>query len=374
MTHDLIFFPDYRAANPYQELLYRQLAHLHPRAGTIDNALRLLDHAPPGRHVVFHLHWEDVLHRHLADPDAAAGAVHQFLAKAEDFTGRGGTLFWTVHNQRSHVGSHPELDRTLRQALARLADRVHVHSLAALRAIRAELALAPTQPVVVPHGNYRPIHDPRATDRDAARIRQGFAGNDIVLLLFGRLDAYKGASALLAAFAEAPACLRLVVAGKQIVPLTPVLAALPASVRTRITVHDRFVPTAEVDRLLAAADAVVLPYRAILTSGTLMLALGFGRPVIAPDLPALAEIVADGREALLYPHDRPDGLHAALLRLVELDAAGHAAMAKEAAATAELYDWRWIGRQMGAAILDAAMHGRAVRRPVQLSVPAAVPA
>jgi glycosyltransferase involved in cell wall biosynthesis len=279
-----------------------------------------------------------------------------------------------VHNQRSHIGSHPELDRTLRQALARLADRVHVHSLAALRAIRAELELAPAQPVVLPHGNYRPIHDPRGTDRDGARIRQGFAGNDIVLLLFGRLDAYKGADALLSVFAEAPACLRLVIAGKQIVPLGPVLAALPAAVQARITVHDRFVPAPEVDRLLAAADAVVLPYQAILTSGTLMLALGFGRPVIAPDLPALAEIVQDGREALLYPHHRPDGLLGALLRLVELDAAGHAAMAREAAATAELHDWRWIGRQMGAAILDAAMHGRAVRRPVQFSVPAAVPA
>ncbi|WP_159712566.1 glycosyltransferase, partial [Geminicoccus flavidas] len=355
-------------------LLYRQLAHLHPRAGTIDDALRLLDHAPPGRQVVFHLHWEDVLHRHLADPEAATTAVHQFLAKAEDFTGRGGTLFWSVHNQSSHVGSHPELDRTLRHTLARLADRVHVHSLAALRAIRTELELAPAQPVVLPHGNYRPVHDPRGTDRDGARIRQGFAGNDLVLLLFGRLDAYKGAGALLSAFAQAPACLRLVIAGKQIVPLGPVLAALPASVQARIILHDRFVPAAEVDRLLAAADAVVLPYRTILTSGTLMLALGFGRPVIAPDLPALAEIVQDGREALLYPHDRPDGLQEALLRLVELDPAGHAAMAKAAAATAELYDWRWIGRQMGAAILEAAMHGRAVRRPVQLSVPAAVPA
>ena len=43
-----------------------------------------------------------------------------------------------------------------------------------------------------------------------------------------------------------------------------------------------FVPDGEVQHYLLAADAVVLPFKEILTSGSAMLALSFGRPVVAP--------------------------------------------------------------------------------------------
>lgn len=52
--------------------------------------------------------------------------------------------------------------------------------------------------------------------------------------------------------------------------------------------------------VLRAADYVVLPYRRILTSGALALALGFERPVIVPDLAPLLEVVRADREALVF--------------------------------------------------------------------------
>src|SRR5262249_9012433 len=55
-----------------------------------------------------------------------------------------------------------------------------------------------------------------------------------------------------------------------------------------------------VQYVLNAADYVVLPYNRILTSGAVALALGFGKPVIVPDLPALSEVVQHGREALVF--------------------------------------------------------------------------
>jgi glycosyltransferase involved in cell wall biosynthesis len=51
---------------------------------------------------------------------------------------------------------------------------------------------------------------------------------------------------------------------------------------------------------LRASDIVVLPYRASLTSGALLLALSFGRPVIAAASPHVRETVGDD-EAILVP-------------------------------------------------------------------------
>jgi beta-1,4-mannosyltransferase len=128
-----------------------------------------------------------------------------------------------------------------------------------------------------------------------------------------------------------------------------------------------------VGSLVAAADAVVLPYRTIMTSGTLMLALSLGRLVIAPDLPAITGVVTDGKEALIYPHAAKDGLRLALERLVSLDRNARDQMARQALVTGQFYDWAWIGRQFGDALVGAANHGRANRLPLRISALAAVP-
>src|SRR3954447_20313194 len=51
--------------------------------------------------------------------------------------------------------------------------------------------------------------------------------------------------------------------------------------------------------LFAAADAVVLPYRRASQSGVLLLAYGFGRPVVAYPVGGLAEAVEDGQTGWL---------------------------------------------------------------------------
>jgi glycosyltransferase involved in cell wall biosynthesis len=57
----------------------------------------------------------------------------------------------------------------------------------------------------------------------------------------------------------------------------------------RVRLLLRWVPLAEVQYLFVASDFVVLPYRRILNSGTVFLALSFGRPVLVPDKGAMRE-------------------------------------------------------------------------------------
>jgi beta-1,4-mannosyltransferase len=94
---------------------------------------------------------------------------------------------------------------------------------------------------------------------------------------------------------------------------------------------------------LRAADAVVLPYRDVLTSGSAILAMTFGLPVVAPRIGCLPEAL-DGC-SILYDPDRPPGLRAALDEALRADLR---ALGARAAAVAASLDWGMVGARTAA--------------------------
>lgn len=86
---------------------------------------------------------------------------------------------------------------------------------------------------------------------------------------------------------------------------------------------------------MQASDVVVLPFVATLTSGTLILALSWGCPVIAPALGCLPETVSPAAGILDDPAV-PGALASALLAIrgADLRAAASAALA-----CARRFDW-----------------------------------
>lgn len=74
-----------------------------------------------------------------------------------------------------------------------------------------------------------------------------------------------------------------------------------------------------------------------------MLAMSLGRPVIAPRLPTLAELIADGENGLLFDPYQEAGLAAALARACEIEASRLQRLSEAAFNTAMRYDWRMIG-------------------------------
>jgi beta-1,4-mannosyltransferase len=344
MTHALVFFPDYRAANPYQTLLYEHAGRdLYPRFGTIADALAVQRHRA-GSRVIFHLHWEDAVYRNESGEAAAWQAAQRFLDALETFLDSGGQLVWTLHNAAPHDGRYIAVHTQLCAKLALLADVVHVHSLAAAAFARRCLGIDAARLALIQHGSYVSLYPRLGHPAEATRAALGLGDARRVLLLFGRLGSYKGGAELIGALAQlADPGLWLVIAGKQIDPLASQLEELPAAVRARIVIHDQFVPNEQLPRLFHACDMVVLPYRASLTSGAAVLALSQGRPVLAPALPGLAELLADGSDAILYRPDAVDGLRSALHRFLALERPSLAAMQAAALAKAELLDWRSSG-------------------------------
>ncbi len=334
-----LFFPDYRGSVPYQDLLARALEPWAASGpGSVTDALEATGTGP----VVFHLHQEDAVTATLSG-DAAREAVGLFLAELDAFRACGGRLVWTMHNSAPHEDREPELAQALRAALAVRADLLHVHG-----AIGARIACALGAPerriVIVPHPDLAPGYPDDITDA-AARRYFHLTAEHTVFAFLGAMRAYKGLDALASAFdrlcPSRPEA-RLIMAGRQ-----------PASREARYVVPSpqvllvpRHVEDATVQYVLRAADFVVLPYRRILSSGSAALALGFGRPLIVPDLPPLLEVVRAGQEAIVYRADDADGLLRALDQACAMPPAERLAM--RAAALAR-------GRSVGFDDLAAAL-------------------
>jgi hypothetical protein len=80
----------------------------------------------------------------------------------------------------------------------------------------------------------------------------------------------------------------------------------------RMTLRLEYVSDAEVTAAMEAADAVVLPFRRVTTSGSALLALGHGRPVVVPELEPLAGLPQD---AVVAYDGSVDGLSRAIALL-----------------------------------------------------------
>lgn len=78
----------------------------------------------------------------------------------------------------------------------------------------------------------------------------------------------------------------------------------------------------DVPGILARADVFALSSKRETFGLAVLEAMAAGVPVVASDLPALAELVSDGRDGLLVPPGEPDALAAAIERLLDDAALG----------------------------------------------------
>ena len=185
------------------------------------------------------------------------------------------TVF-TVHDPVQHPGTHPlsaAQERIFKQWFRR-AERFVVHG----QALAEELApmVGRARIVVIPHGVW-PRSEPLIRPEPPS------------VLLFGRLEQYKGVEVLVEGMRlvwEQRPDVRLVVAG-----VGPAARLVPDD--QRISLIPRYIREKEVDELLAGSSLMVLPYTQASQSGAGVLAIAAGVPVVVSDLGALPELAYD---------------------------------------------------------------------------------
>lgn len=342
------FVPYWGAGNPYQDALTRHLSALGvemQKGHSLKDLFRcgvLLNTRPD----IVHLHWlPEFGWRDWRFLRALAFASRLALLRL-----RGIPLVWTVHNLRPHESRHPRMDWLLARTVAALSNGLIVHGPnARQQAIDTWRLRDPGRFVVIPHPGY--IGDyPNHIDRATARARLGLADSQVVFLFLGAVRPYKGVPELIEAFRQlASDRAVLVIAGQPLNDEFRRKIETAGAGLDNMRFYPGFVPADEVQVYMNAADAVVLPYRCLLSSGAALLAMSFGKPCVGPARGCLTDVLDDSG-AFLYDPGRKTGLLESMRCVLEkadtLPAMGaynrrkasQWTWAKAAAATKALYD------------------------------------
>ena len=326
--------------NPYLALL----AHSLKEAGVRVRLKNKLDHPflrprEDGRLRILHLHW---IPMYYVRPSLAgtAAATLRFFWQLARLRRSGVRIVWTIHDLHGFGSPHPQWEHACSTLLLRLASGAIVHSSDAAETAGRAFHFPPDRLAVIPHANYIDWY-PNTVSKTEARARLGIAQESKVFLYFGLIRQYKGLPELFAAFERlAVPDSVLLVAGPVRRPDLERLVVAQAERDPRVRAYPTVVPDDEVQLFFNASDAVVLPFRSGLTSGSVVLAMSFARAVVAPDMPCMTAALPAGG-AVLYDREQPEALRSALEAALSADLA---AMGERNFARALEHDWATVGR------------------------------
>jgi len=227
----------------------------------------------------------------------------------------------------------PDLDqRIVMQQIAARSDRLIVMSDYSSRVLQDVFGVPCEKIDRIPHG----IPDLPFVEPDVYKESLSIGGK-AVLLTFGLLSPNKGFESVIQALPRILARHRNAVyliagathphvrarEGDQYRDQLQALAR-KLGVEKEVIFHNRFVSPQEMASLVGAADIYITPYRyeAQAVSGTLAYAVGAGKAIISTPYWHAAELLDDGRGALV-PFEDPKAIAAAAIELLENDAARH---------------------------------------------------
>jgi len=309
----VLFIPDYSEGNPYQKTLADSLtkegAYIY--FSSTFSLLSILNQKP------------DILHIHWHHPFLISRSREKTVFKSAIFTGKllllklfGMKIVWTVHNIVSHERKFSSLELFFSKILIKLCNKLIVHCPSAKEEVMKVYGVSNSSIAVIPHGNYIQIYKNEISKAQARKQLQ-LSTEVIAFLYFGQIRPYKGVPELIEAFKKLnyPQA-KLLIAGK---PLNNEVAN--AVMRRCIGVKHirtifKFIPDDEIQIYMNAADIIVLPYRDILTSGAVILAMSFGKPVIAPAIGCIPDVL-DSEGGILYDPSEKEGLLKAMKQALD---------------------------------------------------------
>jgi glycosyltransferase involved in cell wall biosynthesis len=253
-------------------------------------------------------------------------------------------IVWTAHNVLPHTPVFAD-DVAARRALVAASDLIVAHSQSALTSL-ASIGAVPQKHTIIPHG-------PLATVLPPSALRMpGTGSGPRHVLFFGKVMNYKGVEDLLLAFQALPGdlAIRLTVAGQcDDSGMRVRLHELAQADQGRTLLRLEHIAEPDVAPLLLSADAVALPYRRVTTSGSAMLALAYGRPLI---LPELAEFDHLPRQAIIGYSGTQQALTDALKQVACAEGSTLTDMGTAASAYASTLSWRDIAIRTHAEMLS----------------------
>ena len=272
--------PDWREGNSYQSSLAHALTTegfetVYPRG--YRRILPLARMHKQGAQLL-HLHWPEAYFRRGTPFDGLRRLRFTFDLRLAT---RRRPLVYTAHNFFPHdSGGDVVLQQNYRRLL-QTARGIIAHSAAAAAKLREFCPAATGSLHVIPHGDSAEGFPPLPT-RSEARDILGLPSGQPMVLMFGRVEPYKGLPEIAGAWKTLTRGTRLWIAGATTEAKLEDELRVRAAGNPLVTLDLRRLSDQDLATRLAAADVVLFNYRRIFTSGAGCLARSLGKKIILP--------------------------------------------------------------------------------------------
>jgi len=289
-----LHFP-YYVLNPYLQQMTDGLKKqdIEVQFG-ISSLIGLLRVSLSGTANILHLHWVSGF---MVKGNVLAGITNFciFQLSLVLWKARKKKIVWTVHNLANHENKRLWLDSLNTRIIAKRADAVLVHGHEAISTLRDAFQVREEKIFVVHHGNYQ-------GDINLPPYRKQ-KKNGVKFLFFGVIRPYKGLPELIHAFSRLAGNHSLHIAGLPKNDELKILIEKAICDNPSITGSLKFLSNQELEKALGWCDVVVLPFKDIFTSGSVLMALTAGRPVVAPRIGLIPEYLDNNCAFLYNPED-----------------------------------------------------------------------
>lgn len=309
--------------NPYQKFLYSHISDknceinfLYPfsKSATVNCLFfypQVLAYRLKGFEI-FHLHWpffhfplNNTLFRFLSLTNSICSLLFiKFL---------GYKLIWTVHNRIPHekITANDELVTDL---ILNLSNKIIVHSYN--NANELNIPKNYTNKIsVIPLGNYKDAY-PNEISQKEARSKLKIDKKNLVYIFFGKIRPYKGIDQLIEKIPvifNKKKKITLIIAGQCTDGIIlSKLRNFQITYPNNVILYNKYIPDDEVQIFFKAADLAIFPFKELTTSSSVLLALAFNIPIIAPLVGNIKDFPAN--IGFFYPTNDEDGLLNAIER------------------------------------------------------------
>lgn len=298
----ILFIPDFRNSNSYQSNLSGSIEKLDTdiyfSTGYLELPISIIKYRPH----ILHIHWTYpfmIANSRIGTIFMSTGFIFQLIV-SKLF---GVKIIWTVHNIIDHDRrKFKSLEIFFTKILSRLCDRIIAHCSSAKTEVERIYKQDSSFIDVIPHGNYIGQYE-NIISQEEARKKLNISKDDIVFLNFGQVRPYKGILELIDVFKKlSHKNIKLIIAGK------PVNKEITSDILKSCKDNDNiktileYIPDKDIQVYMNASDIIVLPYKDILTSGSMILAMSFAKPIIVPEIGCITDFL-DNRGGFLYKTD-----------------------------------------------------------------------
>lgn len=324
MKKKILFLPDAGPQNPFQ---YQLIAFLEKNGFEVAKA--------PSRR--FLATWKSI-RQHRPDIVYYDWIQSFILGKSLPVTLLKCLLFWleiqylvhirrtpivhTLHNMRNHARRWVKIEKWMYRFFLRHCSRIRVYSDTTRTKAARFFQLDASRIFTVPDIPYHYYYLNTAT-RTESRTFLKLDEKEFIYLFMGMVKPYKGLEECIDTFARlAMPGTRFIIAGASENKGYERSIREKADKSASILYHALFVKPEEVQYYMNAADVVVLPFKNVEHSGSVDLALSFGKPVITRRTPFLRELLAHQSELLFNKKEKTLELAVQQAQAVDLDSIG----------------------------------------------------